>query len=184
MDNGQSFVTLYLSLWSDAAFALLPGIASAIAAVALILAAVGDAESRHIPNRYPLAVALGGLVFLLFMPGSGIVESLLLAAAVFVAGLFAFARGWLGGGDVKLLSGTILWVGLAYLPLFLVIMALATVAIAVAMLFRSAYLARARLAEGPPQDQLKAPLPLGIAIGVAGILVILHRLAILPWGSA
>jgi len=46
-----------------------------------------------------------------------------LALAMFVVMLFFYARGWLGGGDVKILTVGFLWVGLRYaLPFSLLLM--------------------------------------------------------------
>ncbi len=36
---------------------------------------------------------------------------------MFALGLLAFSRGWLGGGDVKLMTAIAAWTGLAGLPL-------------------------------------------------------------------
>ena len=43
------------------------------------------------------------------------------ALAVFLVGAVLFARGWLGGGDVKLLTAATLWAGPAGTPALLVL---------------------------------------------------------------
>ncbi len=78
----------------------------------LIVAAITDLRSRIISNRLNLAIAaLAPLWWIIsglsFWPD--VAAQLLTGLVVF--GLFAilFARGWMGGGDVKLLGALALW---------------------------------------------------------------------------
>ena len=50
--------------------------------------------------------------------------SIATAAAVFAIGFLLFWRGWLGGGDVKLMAAAVLLVGVPAVSLFLVAMSL------------------------------------------------------------
>ncbi|MBO6782403.1 MAG: prepilin peptidase [Alphaproteobacteria bacterium] len=88
-----------------------------------VTATVTDVRSFRIPNRISIAMvalyaayALGGFAD----PRSG----LLAGGIVFAAGVFMFARGWMGGGDVKLLAAVSLWAGTEHvLPMLLIVTA-------------------------------------------------------------
>jgi prepilin peptidase CpaA len=75
---------------------------------ALCGAAVTDVRSRRVPNLLPALVAAAGLAA---RAASGdAVPSVLLAGGVFIVLYACWRRGWLGGGDVKLLSACALLV--------------------------------------------------------------------------
>lgn len=158
---------------------LAPGLASAIAASAFVLLAAADMEHRRIPDRLSAAVAVTGLLALPALPLAEALWSLALAVLAFALGLWAFSRGLVGGGDVKLLPGALLWAGPALLALFSVVMALASLVVSVAILARRAVGRR----RGEEVEALHMSLPLGLPIAVAGIVTILHRMALLPIGS-
>ena len=84
-------------------------------------ATVTDLRSFRIPNRISLAVVALFPVYVL--AGFGNAQSGLLAGGiVFVVGVFLFARGWMGGGDVKLLAAVSLWAGTELvLPMILIV---------------------------------------------------------------
>ena len=87
-----------------------PGWLAAILFLLLLVAALQDIWRLEISNWICaavavcafLAVAIGG-------PIIGLWENLLLFAAVLGLGTLLFARGWMGGGDVKLLAAAALW---------------------------------------------------------------------------
>ena len=87
-----------------------------------LYAALSDAATFRIPNLASLViVALYPLHVLASPVEVHWVWALLVAGAVFLAGLGLFARGWVGGGDVKFLSAIALWAGAPLLmPQFLV----------------------------------------------------------------
>jgi prepilin peptidase CpaA len=103
-----------------------------VAATALMVAAMYDFAVRIIPNGVSMIVAIAGL-------GRNGMESQLLAA-LFGAGLvFAGAwqcwrRGWIGGGDVKLLTACTLLVHPATIPELVVATALAGAVLALCYL--------------------------------------------------
>ena len=79
-----------------------------VIAAALIAAACSDIAVRRIPNAAAAVVALAGLV-LRAMEGPGALAATLAASGVLFLVLFAaFARGALGGGDVKLATAAAL----------------------------------------------------------------------------
>lgn len=139
----------------------------------LVDAAVSDLRAFRIANRsslillaafVPAAVATGfewrdWLIHL----GAGL--------GLLVIGALLFFRGVWGGGDAKLLPAVAVWIGLAGLPRFLVVMALAGGVLAVLAL-----LAR-RFALGPPGPLRRwgerlaeaGHVPYGVAIAAGGL---------------
>lgn len=75
-----------------------------------------DILTMTIPNRVPLALVVA---FACLAPFSGLGLAELgahaaVAAVALLAGLVCFARGWVGGGDAKLVAATALWFGPAH----------------------------------------------------------------------
>jgi len=91
----------------------------------LTWAAISDGLRLRIPNNVPLALLA---LYPLYLVSSGDVmqglPALGLAAIVFALGFVFFARGWMGGGDVKLLSVGTLWAGPHLAPEFLAVLSL------------------------------------------------------------
>ena len=80
-----------------------------VASAALLLAAVAnDLAVRLVPNWVPALLAAAGSA--LRAVSGTLVDGLLAGAMVFVLALFCWRRGWLGGGDVKLLAAATLTV--------------------------------------------------------------------------
>lgn len=96
-------------------------IALAFFPVTVIWAGIGDLTTMKIPNRLVLTM-LAGYVILAPYAGfsmSQIALSLAGASMVFFVAFGAFAKGWMGGGDVKLMAVAALWLGLPQLVAFL-----------------------------------------------------------------
>lgn len=72
----------------------------------LLGVAVIDVRARRVPNRLSALVAVIGLCSRAI--GGGLAISLLAAVAVFAVLYIFWLRGWLGGGDVKLLAACVL----------------------------------------------------------------------------
>ena len=84
-----------------------------------IAAAYGDIKSLRIPNKLAIAVATLGVVRLLVLGDvSAALYTVGASAIVFIVTFLLFRRGILGGGDVKLLSATVLLVGYQIWPRF------------------------------------------------------------------
>lgn len=156
------------------------------AAFLLAVAAMHDVALRIIPNAIP--AALLGVGLLLRLINGGIVSGVALAAAVFVAAVFCWRRGWMGGGDVKLLAATVLVVPPFEVGSFLVLTAQVGGVLA---LF---YLVLSRTVRLPPSGRRTvrarnvllrilraerwricrgAPVPYGFAIAAGGIILLL-----------
>ena len=139
----------------------------------LAVAVLIDAETLRIPNRLCLALVAIYPAYLLASPIQ--VDwpgALLLATAVFAAGLGAFAAGWMGGGDVKLMAATALWVGPAWFTDFLLVTAIVGGGIAVLMLSGIRFtVAQAVEAAGFADIRdviLGRSIPYGVAIAAGG----------------
>lgn len=137
-------------------------------ATLLVAAAVCDLKKREIPHWIVIAIALAAPGFWL---ASGlqlwpdIALQLGVSLGIFAVFAFAFARGWMGGGDVKLLAALVLWMpGPAVLAL-LVIMGLAGAVVTLATVAWH----RVRKAVGHPE------IPYGVAIAFAGLWLIGQR---------
>ena len=103
------------------------------------------------------------------------------ALAVFLGGAVLFARGWLGGGDVKLLSAATLWAGAPQALGLLVVTGLLGGALALILLSPFGRIApAARRLLGPPDTppshpgapEPAVPVPYGVAIAGAGLIVV------------
>lgn len=79
-----------------------------VACVALVAAAIQDIALRTIPNGLCAGVAALGLVLRIL--DREVPAALLAATACLLLTAFFWLRGWLGGGDVKLLSAATLLV--------------------------------------------------------------------------
>src|SRR5258708_24750724 len=100
-----------------------------------VAAGYGDLRRFLIPNRFPLALVL--LYPAYFLTAAAPVDAVsagLIALAVFLAGAGLFARGSMGGGDVKLMAATALWAGPALFVEFAVVTTLIGGVIAVVLL--------------------------------------------------
>ena len=80
----------------------------ALGAAILVAAALHDVAARTIPNWTCIALAILGL--LLRWADGQLIAGVLLGLTVFAAAAFCWRRGWLGGGDVKLLAAAAVFV--------------------------------------------------------------------------
>jgi len=88
--------------------------------LACLVAAGTDLLWRKIPNAIPISIALIGLSFAAGHGFGSAVVSLGIILAVLVLGTLIFARGWLGGGDIKLLAAACGAMSLGDVPILLV----------------------------------------------------------------
>lgn len=87
-----------------------PGWLTAILFLLLLLAALEDLWRLQIEDWLSGGVALGALLGVAIDgPAVALWQNLLLFALVLGIGTLLFARGWMGGGDVKLLAACALW---------------------------------------------------------------------------
>src|SRR5258708_17045941 len=111
--------------------------ALAVLAFAVVMAgaAVEDFRRLVIPNLLPIILcALWPVYFAAAPSWYGALAAIGCAVALFLAGAVLFARGYLGGGDVKLLSVAALWAGPAGTPELLMLTAVLGGALALFLL--------------------------------------------------
>lgn len=94
------------------------------ASVVLLLAATAtDIAFRRVPNMVSAMLMVSGLVL---RAGAGsLLSGLVAALAVFAMAALCWRRGWIGGGDVKLLAAATLSLPPLLTPAFLLAVALA-----------------------------------------------------------
>lgn len=141
----------------------------------LLTAALVDIFRFEIPDSLSIVLLATAMLYGLATPGFGWLSHLAAPVIMFGVGLFIFSRGWMGGGDIKLLVALAAWTGLAGLPLQLVSIAIAGGALSLVLLVARGGLAlfassAGRLPETLPKVLRKdAPLPYAVAIA-AGTL--------------
>lgn len=138
--------------------------APAPVAFAVVLGAAAiDVTRFEIPDSASIAVVTLAAAFGLLHPGFAWWSHLAAPGLMFGFGLLAFSRGWLGGGDVKLMTAVAAWTGLAGLPLMFVATSIAggVLALVLMLVRRSAGLAGGGNARLLHRD---APLPYAVAI--------------------
>lgn len=144
-----------------------------IAATALTGAAWHDLRRLQIPDRFALTIVAAFVVAAVGQPVAPTVAAVLVGTAMFAGGAALFARGWMGGGDVKLLAAIAVWAGPGGLVTLLQVTAFAGAGLALAMLIRL----RRRTPDGwQMQAPLAAPMPFGVAIAAGGLAVLGSRI--------
>ena len=147
---------------------------------ALIAAALSDAVTYLIPNRYSAVIVLAFFFYAIGKPLSFSLHGLAVGGLLFVGGAILFARGMVGGGDVKLLAATGLWAGFDLIALLGVSSAIAACVLALAQLTPLRRLLPAHPGGAPAgtdfRSKLRQPMPFGVAVALGGICVALARL--------
>ncbi len=139
---------------------------------------VSDFRKLIIPNWAPVALISAFMLFAAVHLGwRAITAHLAVAAVVFAVTTAFFVAGWMGGGDVKLLAATALWMGPEHGALFTVLVALLGAVLASTLLLIKQHgelMGQSiwgfpffrRLAELAQSGEC----PYGVAIGVAALI--------------
>ena len=148
-------------------------------AAVMVVAAFEDFRRLVIPNLLPILLCAAWPAYFAAAPSLyGGLAAIGCAAAVFLGGALLFARGYLGGGDVKLLSAAALWAGPAGVPTLILLTAVLGGALALFLLmpFGGQLATSARMLLGqpavPPARGLAMPIPYGVAIAGAAMIVV------------
>jgi prepilin peptidase CpaA len=169
---------MYLMSW------IVP-IASVLAILLLLYVATIDVATRLISNEICLALALLGIAAQLVAPMQ-IVQSLVVAAILFLLLLLVHTRGWIGGGDVKLLVALAIGLPLTGVVQLLTITALAGGVLALLHLMMrllpypglapagSSFVRRVYAIERW-RHLRHAPLPYGVAVACGGIWTVFNQ---------
>ena len=155
------------------------------AALFFVAAAFNDLATRSIPNGISLFLLVDGAALRLLHGDFAAVCGA--ALLVFLLALFCWFRGWLGGGDVKLLAAGMLAFPLADSADFIFLTALMGGGLALIYLFlhrvvkapqgaraNKSVLARVARAERW-RIARRGPLPYAVAIASAGLFLLLRR---------
>lgn len=142
--------------------------AQGLAAILVMIAAFCDLRWRMIPNMVSVGIVLvvGGAA-IAAGAWAAMAEGILSAAVIFALTFFAFTRGALGGGDVKLATALAAVFGLGQTPVFLLATALAGGVLALLFLVAAAagrWRSRRRL------SSRRMELPYGVAIAAGAAI--------------
>jgi prepilin peptidase CpaA len=141
-------------------------IVSFLSIALLLVAAYRDVTTFTIPNRLCVGVAaLATIQLIAALDFDAALYTIAVGIIVFLIGLLLFQRGYLGGGDVKMLSATVLLVGCYNVLPFLACMSIAGGFVALIVFGRN------KLAPKPTPRLV----PYGVAIASAGIAMMLHH---------
>ncbi len=149
-----------------------------IFAATLSYGCISDIKSLKIPNAVSvIVIALFFLNYSLSMPAGDLANHLIVAGAALLLGFGVYAAGFMGAGDIKLISALMLWAGARDAFAFLIVMSFAGGLFAGLLL-----IARTSMAVWPsaqhyiPSRRLRTwaqrgIFPYGIAICTAGLLL-------------
>jgi prepilin peptidase CpaA len=139
----------------------------------LVAAGIEDARTREIANGKNLAIALAAPLWWWANGASlwpGVAIQLGVSTLVFALFALAFARGMMGGGDVKLITALSLWLPWDRLVDMLLAMTIAGGAVTLAMLAEHRWHRRGGAGEAEGGSAIEVPY--GVAIAIAGLLAI------------
>ena len=159
---------------------MLPTIAIGIYVAALTVAAASDLTRYEIPNMASTALVAAFVLSSFSSPSSSAIWHASAGLIVFGAAALLFAVGLCGGGDVKLLGATALWMGWSELLEFLCLMALGGGVLAlVLMTVRGVTTQPAQTGHWYSRIlQTDEGVPYGVAIAAAGLCFVPRLLAI------
>jgi len=137
------------------------GILSALVAAA----GLQDIFRLRISNVFPLGILIAGIVAM-FLRGVSmdVWENLVIFGALLALGTLLFARGHMGGGDVKLFAAVGLWTDFAQALILIPAVLIAGGALALILLSRR-LIPRSANAAGLARTNKKVPYGVAIAIG-------------------
>ncbi len=143
---------------------------------AMVFAGSMDLFTMTIPNRISIGMIIGFLVAAPFSSLSltAFLWHLAAGATMLVVGILMFSRGWLGGGDAKLLAAASLWLGFERLFEYLLYVAMAGGALAFLILLYRSLAPPVWLFNQEWAMRLHAKtggIPYGIAIAAGGLCV-------------
>ena len=142
----------------------------------MAIAAIEDCRRLIIPNGLTLGLCILWPAHVATAPAITLATAgfaALYAAGVFIAGALLFARGLIGGGDVKLLAAATLWAGPgATLPLLFLTGLIGGLLCLLLLTPAGALIAAAQPTLGDPGRGAKRVLvPYGVAIAAAALIV-------------
>ncbi len=140
----------------------------------MTVAALYDVTTLTIPNRLVLMLVLGFLAVAVALDqGAGMIAANAAAGlATLLVAFGLFARGWIGGGDAKLLAAAALWLGPGLMPAFLTLTALFGGVLALGLLvYRALPLVMAIPDWAERLHARNTGIPYGVAIAAAAVCI-------------
>jgi prepilin peptidase CpaA len=145
-------------------------------AFTMVRAALSDLTTMKIRNG---VVLLFLLAFVVLAPFAGfsaaeIGWNVAAAAGVLVCTFTFFALGWMGGGDAKLATVTVLWLGADHTFTYLVYATLLGGVLTLGLILLRSSILTIWLGNSPWMTRLLSPrsgIPYGVALALAGLLV-------------
>jgi prepilin peptidase CpaA len=143
----------------------------------MICAMVNDVWSMRIPNWISIALVLSFFIFAPFSALSwkqiGVWSLTSFSALVFCFG--AFVRGWIGGGDAKLIPATVLWLGPSSVINYLLLSSVFGIALLLfALVWRFFFPKPVFVTNDHWTMHLRKPkfsLPYGVALGASALVL-------------
>jgi len=142
----------------------------------LIFAGITDALSFTISNKVSL-ILIAGFALLVPFSGMGLADigsHVLVGFCTLLVGIILFARGYIGGGDVKIIAVCALWLGVDHIASFLILTGFFGGLLSLLVLYiRKTPLPS--LLQGQRwlinMQTGEAVVPYGIAIGISGLSI-------------
>ena len=145
-------------------------------ALVLLAAAVQDIRHRRIGNIFPLLLAALFVAFSFWRENApDLLSHITSFAFMFALCAALFARGMMGGGDVKLMAAAALWFEVPQVPLVALAVALCGGVLAAVAIARRPHRA-ARAGKTARLSRRAEGVPYGVAIAVGAVLVAWHAL--------
>jgi prepilin peptidase CpaA len=144
-------------------------------AAVMIWAAASDLTTMTIPNRIVM-VLLAGFVILAPLTDVQMFQAAAGGTIALLISFILFSRGWIGGGDAKLVAVAGLWIGADQLGLFLLTTSLFGAVLTIAVLMFRAVTLQPYLSDMTWVARLHRPgggIPYGVAIAGAGCAVLI-----------
>ena len=155
---------------------------SAAAAVIYVTAMQQDLARRQIPNILSIGLLLLAVgKWLIVGSLSGAIWSVAAGSIVFLVTFVLFARGWMGGGDVKLLTASSLFLGAWLTYPFVVCTALAGGFITLGVIAKdlgARWLRPAHTEGNLAVPQSRTTVPYGVAISIGALWVMAQQLVL------
>jgi prepilin peptidase CpaA len=141
-------------------------------ALAVLASAGFDLWTFEIPDTLTVMIVVAAGLYGWGTPGFDWASHAAAGGSFFAFGLLAFARGWLGGGDVKIMTGCACWATLGTLVEQQLFIGIAGGALALVLMLvrRSLALAGVTGEDAPRLVRVGADLPYAVAIA-AGMAV-------------
>ena len=156
---------------------MVTAIATVVLIIALIFAVITDVARYEIPNTLPIVITVAFLAAAIGEDADirTIVFHLAAGMIVLIAFGVLFWKGWMGGGDVKLIAASAVWAGGNFLLQYLVVLALFGGVLALVVVLLRLVAGDAARINRPWVQRLltrRQGVPYGVAISATGLFLL------------